>query len=129
MNGKNNFLLDTNVVLSFLKNNLSINNFFQQNFSDQDLFVSQITRMELLGYKNITERDEIELNHFLSLVKILPLSDSLCDKAIYLRRNFSLKLPDALIAATAINSNLILLTCDKDLLTPIEGLQVINPCL
>jgi predicted nucleic-acid-binding protein len=72
MNGKNNFLLDTNVVLGFLKNNPAIKNFFQENFSKQELFVSQIT---------------------------------------------------------AINSNLTLLTCDKDLLISIEGLQSINPCL
>jgi len=127
MNGKDNFLLDTNIVLGFLNGHVKINDFFQQHLAKQTLYVSQITRMELLGYANITSNEETCLNRFLSFVKILPISDAVCDQAISLRRKTRLKLPDALIAATAICFNFVLVTCDADLLGNIDQLQSINP--
>jgi predicted nucleic acid-binding protein len=126
MNGKDNFLLDTNIVLGFLKGWEPITSFLQKH-PQATMAVSQITRMELLGYPSITTEEETALKNFLSLVEILPISDAVSDQAIILRRKTSLKLPDALIAATAICFNLVLMTCDGDLLIPTERLQSINP--
>jgi predicted nucleic acid-binding protein len=83
--------------------------------------------MELLGYPSIAAEEEVCLMRFLSLTKILPISDAVCDRAIILRRNTRLKLPDAMIASTAICFDLILATCDLDLLGDIENLRSINP--
>ena len=49
MNGKDNFLLDTNIVLGFLKGQEPIIGFLQK-YPQATMAVSQITRMELLGY-------------------------------------------------------------------------------
>lgn len=130
MNGKNNFLVDTNIILGFLGGHKEINIFFQQNLTNQILSASQISRMELLGYPNITIEEETSLNSFLLLVKILPITDAICNQAITLRRKTRLKLPDALIAATAICFDLVLITCDADLLgniSNITSLKSINP--
>jgi len=128
MNGKNRFLLDTNIILGFLNGHKMISDFFQKFLTEKELYVSQISRMELLGYPTITAEEEGCIHHFLSLVKILPISDSICNQAIVLRRQTRLKLPDALIAATAICFDLKLVTCDTDLLnTHIPDLQNVNP--
>lgn len=127
MNGKGDFLLDTNIILGFLNGHAKINDFFRKNLKQQVIYASQITRMELLGYPNITTDEESSLKSFLSLIKILPISDVICDQAIILRRKKRLKLPDALIAATAICYDLSLITCDTDLLNSIETLQSVNP--
>src|SRR5579871_4128024 len=100
MNGKDSFLLDTNAILGFLNGHINVNGFFQKHLTSQIFHVSQISRMELLGYPNITAEEEACITHFLSLTKILPVTDIICDQAITLRRSTRLKLPDALIAAT-----------------------------
>jgi len=128
MTGKDSvFLLDTNIILGFLKGDPKISEFFHQQPTNSIPVVSQITRMELLGFPNITAEEESCINRFLSFTKILPITDIICDQAILLRRKTRLKLPDALIAATAISSKLILVSCDSDLLSHVENLQSINP--
>lgn len=99
MNGKDNFLLDTNIVLGFLSGNTKITDFFEKKLMQSNLHVSQVTRMELLGYPGITSQEKKNLKKFLSYVKILPINEAICDQAISLRREKKLKLPDALIAA------------------------------
>ena len=66
MSGKNSFLLDTNVILGFLNGNLKITHFFENKLMRSFLYVSQITRMELLGFHGITPQEESELKKFLS---------------------------------------------------------------
>lgn len=127
MSGKNNFLLDTNIILGFLNGNAKIKDFFEKKLTHANLHVSQITRMELLGYPGITTQEEKSLKTFLSYTKILPISDSVCDQAIHLRKEIKLKLPDALIAATAITANLVLVTCDLDLLNKSPRFSSLNP--
>lgn len=129
MNGKNNFLLDTNIVLGFLNGNPAINKFFQDNTEESQLKCSQVTRMELLGFPNITTDEEKKLKSFLSFVKILPITDEICNQTIMLRQQKKIKLPDALIVSTAICFNLTLITCDKDLLGKINSVKSINPVL
>lgn len=127
MNGKDNFLLDTNAVLGFLNGNEKISAFFEKKLMQSNLHVSQITRMELLGYTNITSQEEMNLKKFLSYVQILPINDAVCNQAICLRQEKKMKLPDALIAATTICFNLVLVTCDSGLLNKSAHFRSINP--
>lgn len=127
MNGTDNVLLDTNVILGFLNGNAKINSFFEKQLMKSHLHVSQVTRMELLGYPNISPDEEKFLKSLLSQVKILPIDDTVCDQAIDLRKEKKLKLPDALIAATAISFNLVLITCDADFSKNCSRFRVVNP--
>ena len=72
--------------------------------------------MELLGYPNITSDEERLISDRLSKFTYLSISTEVEDLAIALRRTRKLKLPDALIAATAIHYSLELLTLDQALL-------------
>lgn len=127
MNGNDNFLLDTNIVLGFLNGNILIKNIFDKTLRHANLSVSQITRMELLAYPEISSNEEDKIKQFLSYLAIIPVSDPICDRAIHIRRETKLKLPDALIAATAAVSNLTLLTCDSDLLNKKSYFKSLNP--
>lgn len=127
MNGIDNVLLDTNVVLGFLNGDAKINSFFEKQLIKSHLHISQITRMELLGYPNISPDEEKVLKDFLSQVKVLPIDDTVCDQAIILRKEKKLKLPDALIAATAISFNLALITCDADFSKNSDRFRIVNP--
>lgn len=121
------FLLDTNAVLDFLKGEEKITTVFQTDMKGKPRFVSEITRMELLGYSDITHDEEATIKRFLSLVEVLLCDDSVINRVIQLRRMTKrLKLPDAIIAATAIEYQLILVSRDQVFSLSLLGLQVIN---
>jgi len=123
-----NFLLDTNAVLDFLKGEEKIITVFQTDMKDKPRFVSEITRMELLGYPDISPDEETTINEFLSLVEILPCDEIVVNKVIQLRRMTKrLKLPDAIIAATAIEYHLVLVSRDSVFDLSLPELKVINP--
>jgi predicted nucleic acid-binding protein len=77
--------------------------------------VSIITEIELLSYPNLTLSDEQQIQHFLTQLQILNLTESIKKTAIDLRKQNRLKLPDAIIAATALDLDAILLTNDLKL--------------
>jgi len=122
------FLLDTNAVLDFLKGEEKIITVFQAEMKDKLRFVSEITRMELLGYPDISPDEEAIIKQFLSLVEILPCDEIVVNRVIQLRRiTKKLKLPDAIIAATAIEHQLTLVSRDKVFNLSLPQLALINP--
>jgi len=116
------YLLDTNVVISLLKDK----EFFEEVDLSRDTLVarccvSQITRMELLSFPSITKDDEVQVARFLSAVRIILLDEQIEAVAIALRREKRLKLPDAVIAASARVFGLKLLTLDTRLRNAVGG--------
>ena len=83
--------------------------------------------MELLGFLNITPDEEIVIKQFLDQTIILALSDEIADKVIELRKKTRLKLPDAIIAGTALVHQLKLITCDEQLIKSTPALLSTNP--
>ena len=108
--------------------NKIITSFLTKPTKNQKIFtVSQITRMELLGFPNITLDEEIVIKQFLDQTIILTLSDEIADKVIELRKKIRIKLPDAIIVATALVHKLKLITCDEQLIKNTPLLLSINP--
>ena len=58
---------------------------------------------------------------------ILDLTNSIVDRSIEIRKNYKTKLPDAIIAATALVYDLILITRNNSDFKNIEGLKLFNP--
>jgi len=71
-------------------------------FLQHECFTSVIVKLELLKYPGITPDEEYAINEFLRFVPILPLSQSIENETIAISRSTKLKLPDAIIGATAI---------------------------
>ncbi|MDR0600369.1 MAG: type II toxin-antitoxin system VapC family toxin [Treponema sp.] len=105
------FVLDTNAALYLLKRDT-----VPEPFASADFAVSIITRIELLAKRDITAEDEEELRSFLTDVEVVPITETVETAVIALRRRAKIKLPDSIIAATAIALNLPLLTHDEQLL-------------
>jgi predicted nucleic acid-binding protein len=80
---------------------------------------SAITRMELLSFPGITSDEEAAIKSLLDRMAYFALTTDIENGAIEFRRQHKTKLPDAVIAATAIKSKLELLTLDKGLLAKI----------
>ncbi len=81
-----------------------------------DFSASYIVRMELLSKRIMKEGEEFEIKEFLDRVNIIPMDEEIEEQAIVLRRSTKLKLPDSIVAATAIVLDAVLLTDDDDLL-------------
>ena len=99
-----------------------------KSFIDKSLGVSVITEMELLSFPRITEQEQLVIKELLLNCMISYLDNDIKHQAIYLRRFYKIKLPDAIVAATAISYNVPLLTADKEF-NKIKGLNLclLNP--
>lgn len=111
MNGTNLFL-DTNIIIYYLNGDKTAYNLVANN----KIFISVITEMELLSFKNLTRQDDKIIRELLSLFTIIPIEDSIKSKAIELRKNNNFKLPDAIIVASAIYLNCSFVSADRKLL-------------
>lgn len=115
MNGIN-YLLDTNFILGLLQSNpdtLALINARQ--IETNQCAYSAITRMELLGFPGITRAEEALIQERLAHLTYLPVSSVVEDIAIRLRRVHRIKLPDAIIASSALAAGAELLTFDRQL--------------
>jgi predicted nucleic acid-binding protein len=108
MNGKE-ILVDTNIFLYLLKGNDTIEEILQ----GKNIFLSFMTELELIGYKNITTNEETRIYNLINDCTKIQLNDQVKRKYALLRRQYNLKLVDAIIAATAIVYDLPLITADK----------------
>ncbi len=117
-------LFDSNIIIYLSKK--EIPNEFVDRF--EIIRISIITYMEILGYpfKNACEEDFIK--ELLGLFETVFINQAIADKAINIRKEHSIKLPDAIIAATAPCENLKLVTRNTDDFKKL-GVSLIDPFL
>lgn len=109
------YLLDTNAIIYLVSGRLA------SPLPEGSYSVSIITEIELLSYAGIFDEEEQKIRDLLFLLERIQLIDSVKDETIKLRRKNRLKLPDAIIAASALIHDLILLTNDQAF-SSIDGL-------
>ena len=88
---------------------------------------SIVTKIETLGYAFKSVEEQAIMETFINGSTILHLNDEIVDKTIALRKSRKMKLPDAIIAATALVYNLVVISRNTADFKNIPGLQVINP--
>jgi predicted nucleic acid-binding protein len=76
-----------------------------------------ITELELIGFKNITSKEEQQIAILLKDCPIIPLNNHIKEKYIELRKSYPLKLADAIIAATGISYNFPHIAADRQFKT------------
>jgi predicted nucleic acid-binding protein len=82
-------------------------------FLDGTTIISIISEIELLGWHKISPTEKRKLNELLNDCIIIELSTEIKNIAISLRQRYTIKTPDAIIAATAKFLQLPLVTSDK----------------
>lgn len=107
MNGID-FLADTNALIYLLNGNSCMVPYLEKN-----LALSIISTMELLSFSGITETEEQSIRALIDDCKEIILSNEIKEKAIEIRKKYKIKLPDAIVAASALVNNLPLITADK----------------
>lgn len=94
---------------------------------DSSPAISVITEIELLYWKTDSEKDLIVLRDFIHDAQVLELEKAIKLKTAEIRKAHKIKLPDAIIAATALAHDFTLLTRNVKDFKHIEGLSLINP--
>ncbi len=121
------YLADSNTIIDYVGNKmpdsalLVLDGYFNDN-----LTISIISKIEVLGFNG--EEDELKrLADFIALASIIFVDDAIADKTIELRKAYRIKLPDAIIAATALVYGLVLITHNTDDFKNIDVLTCIDP--
>ncbi|MBI1780324.1 MAG: type II toxin-antitoxin system VapC family toxin, partial [Sphingobacteriales bacterium] len=108
MNGINTILADTNFIIYLLEGRKET-----LTYLDKFIVVSVITEMELLGVKNISSKVFKARKSLLDDTVIFPFDEEIKDIAVKIKQNYTIKLPDAIIAATSIKYRTPLISADK----------------
>lgn len=123
------YLWDTNTVIYFLQKQFpaGAESYVDSTLQDSTPAISAITEIELLCWKTDNQKDLDVLRHFIAEATVFELEQAVKLKTAELRKTYKIKLPDAIIAATALTYNLTLITRNtKDFIT-IDELKIVDP--
>ncbi len=122
-------LWDTNTIIYYLQQQFppQVEKFIDHLLLNEKPSFSAITEIELLSWKVASEKDVAMLHDFINDAYVIELDRPIKWKAAELRKHYAIKLPDAIIGATAILHGLTLLTRNQKDFENIAGLVCLNP--
>jgi len=95
------YLLDTNVIIDYCNARLPVN--AKELLQNIEPRISVITSVELFSSEKITEKELLKLKQFVSISTVYSnITPDIVIRTISIRQLYKIKLPDALIAATAL---------------------------
>ncbi len=92
-------LIDSNIIIYSATEEYA---FLKGLFKEENIFISDITRLEVLGFHKITTEQQEYFNSIFSLINIIPVSSEIIEAAIQLRRTYNLSVGDSILSAKQI---------------------------
>ena len=121
------YLYDTNVFIDYFAGEEAIIKWFSEDFlSKNQVFISTIVKMELLCYSGLSNEEENSIRECLQQFLTIFINSKIEEMTIEIRKNYKIKLPDAIIASTALVENAILVTRNVDDFKSISTLNIID---
>ena len=122
------YLVDTSATIKYINRafpNKALK-FLDQQFS-YNVTISFVTEIEMKAW-NPPNPDEIEIYiEFIGRSYVIPITQGIIDESARIRKQHRLKLPDAIIAATAIWDGLTLITDNAKDFARIKELKQLYP--
>lgn len=119
------YLTDTNTIIDYLENKLPEKS--SVIIDNIDIQLSVISRIELLVWQKASDEQLKILEDFIGASFVFGLSEDVILKSIEIRKHCRLKLPDAIIAATAVVNDLILITRNTSDFEKVDLLRRVDP--
>lgn len=105
---------DTNTLLYLLDDSYELSGLAEKKLDGKQIWISVITELELYGKKGL-QKDELQsIDELVKSCYIADLNPNIKNITKNLLQTVKLKLPDAIIASTAIYMRLPLITADSD---------------
>ena len=107
-------LIDTNVAIGYVGNRLDnhLMNALDE-ILNEPYHLSVINKIEILGYPHLSSEDEKVFNLLINNAVLHPMDNAIVKKTIEIRKNYRIKLPDAIIAATCLVYQLEIFTLNS----------------
>lgn len=118
------YLIDSNLIIYSSQSQFA---YLRPIITHVDASISEITKLETLGFHRLDSQDELYFHSLFSLVTNLPITTPIIDKAIELRRQRKMSVGDAIIAGTALVLQTKLYTHNVQDFSWIEGIELIDP--
>lgn len=126
--GSQEYLIDTNVAIDYIGETLPEKSLTMvDGIIDGQFYISVINKIELLGFSGITKNEELKFQQLIYAAVVLGLDEDIAGSTIEIRKQYKTKLPDAIIAATALVNKLIIITRNTKDFERIKRLEVLNP--
>jgi toxin FitB len=120
-------LIDTNVWIDAIAGNLPKKAFLRVSVEAEWAGYSAITRLELFGFPGLKEDEEAKITALLQAFDEVAVNSAVIDRAIEIRRRTKMKVPDAIIGASALVLDCNLITRNVSDFTMINGLKAARP--
>ena len=105
------FVIDSNILIYHLQGEEAVRMAIARWSREGDrLFISAITRIEVLAAPVMKEGEEGQIARLLDQFVLLPVEGQVADIAARIRRHYRLELGDSIIAATALLHNASVVT-------------------
>ncbi len=109
-------LCDTNILIAYLNGEAVVFAFLSRWQQERrTLYISVATVVELFAHPLITKEEGLRIETFLTFFTIIPFDIELAKRTAFLKRNYRLSFPDAVITGTAWGKELSLITRDRQL--------------
>ncbi len=119
------YLLDTNSVIDFCNSKLPEN--ARKQLSGIEPNISVITHIELFASAKIPNQEKLNLEAFVGICTVYDsINADIVNRTIAIMQQHKTKLPDAIIAATSLAYDLVLISRNTKDFKNIEGLQVVD---
>jgi len=121
------YFLDSNVIIGYLAGQIPSSGMdFVSEIVSNKPNISVISQIEVLRFNNTPENEAV-LEEFINMSKVYPLSNNVVERTIKLCKQNKIKLPDAIIAATALSEGFTLVTRNIHDFNKIPDLILLNP--
>ncbi|MBN8650100.1 MAG: type II toxin-antitoxin system VapC family toxin [Cytophagales bacterium] len=121
------YLIDSNSIIDYLNGILPEEGAdLLRDVVNEVPVISFISKIEVLSFKS-DEATELLLREFINSSSVIEITNDIIDATISIRKERKIKVPDAIIGATALTLDLTLITRNTKDFNGIRDLRIINP--